>query len=79
MADNSFELSCRRDENFLHGLRTRKYGGKIDEIVVKDEDIKHFHLEYMDKNHIWLKINNVVFNLTARGEITTTMEDEKDG
>lgn len=49
----------------------RLANGELDEVVGQDA-----HLEQMDYNHWWLRIGNVMVNLTAKGKITATYEDE---
>lgn len=41
----------------------------VDEICTDE-----IHLEQMDSNHYWMRINNVVFDFYARGKITLTYE-----
>jgi hypothetical protein len=46
--------------------------GTVDEICTAE-----LHLEQMDFNRYWMRVNDVVFNFTARGKIT--LRHEADG
>ena len=47
--------------------------GNLDDVAVSDVEL--FRLEYMDDNHIWIRLyrkkkRDIVFTLTAKGKIS---------
>ena len=60
-----------RDEDGRE-VEVRPYAdGTVDEIVTDE-----IHLEQMDRNAYWMRINGVSFNFYARGKITLTCEPD---